>query len=155
MRLKFIEYIINGGVLRMQMRRDATREADRSFIAIFTRFSNLRGEERNDRSKYPRCMPLPPHRIRSIIHFAEISARVQFIQSDKRLNRETMLLFASEAARKIYALHARREIFNGNKLSRDGKVDSLIFPGMRLPRRIQWNRAEKGTESRAHLCHFT
>lgn len=52
-------------------------------------------------------------------------------------------------------LHTRREIFNGNELSRNGKVDPLIFPGMLLSRRIQWNRVEKGTESRAHLCHFT
>lgn len=70
-----------------------------------------------------------------------------------------LIIFANESRKRRDALHARREIFNGNKLSRNGKVDSLIFPGMllsvSLSRRIRWNRLEKGKPRVAHLCHFT
>lgn len=138
----------------MQMRRDATRKADRSFIAIFTRFSNPgRGAERS--IEVSPTMSLPLYRIIDISFFENIRTRAIYSKRQAFINHKTMLLFASKVARKGHALHARREIFNGNKLSRNGKVDSLIFPGMRLSRRIQWNRVEKGTESRAHLCHFT
>lgn len=59
-----------------------------------------------------------------------------------------------------YASHTRRKIFNGNKLSRNGKVDSLIFPGMPLTPAslgefggIGWKRERSRSSLSFYLSH--
>lgn len=142
--------------MRRVANADATRRAKRIVrLSRSSRDSRTRGEEHSHRSEYPRRRLLHDFASfrfieQSTIHFSKIFARARAIYLKRR--KMTKQCCCSQERD---TLHTRREIFNGNELSRNGKVDSLIFPGMLLSRRIQWNRVEKGTESRAHLCHFT
>lgn len=95
MRLKFIEYIINAACC--ECRCDATREADRSFIAIFTRFSNPgRGAQPSigisPTTSPPRLRVLSLHRTIGDSFLENIRARAIYLK--RRKIDETMLLLA-------------------------------------------------------------